>query len=324
MNPSLSLLALLPLALGGCRIADIARTSRAVSADASAPRVLCVVAHPDDETAFAGTIFKISAHLGGTCDLVVITNGEAGYKYSTLAEDIYGLELTDERVGRANLPRIRKAEMRAAGAILRVHEIDFLDQLDHRYTQDEGEVLGRGARVWDLTRVRAHLDARLASGNYDFVFVHLPTPETHGHHKAATLLALEAISRMPPERAPVALAAFHQSKTEARNLPFAIDGHALSEQHSDLGPWSFDRTQTFGHQNKLDYRIVTSWAVAEHKSQGSYQGLLGRGELESFRMFRITPRERSNHVEQLFARLAEPQFPPLEYDAEGRRLKGTN
>lgn len=320
MNPSLRLLVLLPVVLGGCRLADIARTSRAVSSDAFAPRVLCVVAHPDDETAFAGTIYKISAHLGGTCDLVVITNGEAGYKYSTLAEDIYGLELTDEQVGRAHLPRIRKAEMRAAGAILRVHEIDFLDQLDHRYTKDEGEVLGRGARVWDLSRVRAHLDARLASGDYDFVFVHLPTPDTHGHHKAASLLALEAIARMPPERAPIALGAFHQSKTEARDLPFAIDGHPLSAQHSDLGPWSFDRTQTFGHQNKLDYRIVTSWAVAEHKSQGSYQGLLGRGELESFRMFQLTPRDRSTHVERLFAHLAEPQFAALEYDEAGRRL----
>ena len=49
----------------------------------------------------------------GSVDLALITNGEGGYKYSTLAEDIYGLELTDEEVGRKYLPDIRKKELEA-------------------------------------------------------------------------------------------------------------------------------------------------------------------------------------------------------------------
>ena len=39
-------------------------------------RALCVVAHPDDEIAFSGTVYKIATHLGGAVDVVVITNSE--------------------------------------------------------------------------------------------------------------------------------------------------------------------------------------------------------------------------------------------------------
>ena len=89
------------------------------------PRVLVVVAHPDDETAAAATIYKITHELNGMVDQCVITNGEGGYKYSTLAESYYGLELTDEAVGRANLPRIRKQELMNAGKIIGTHNIFF-------------------------------------------------------------------------------------------------------------------------------------------------------------------------------------------------------
>ena len=63
------------------------------------PRILCVVAHPDDEIAFAATLYQTALALEGACDVAVITNGEGGFKYSTLSEPIYGLELTEEAVG---------------------------------------------------------------------------------------------------------------------------------------------------------------------------------------------------------------------------------
>jgi len=64
-----------------------------LSASESNPKVLAVVAHPDDETQFAATLYKISHEMGGTVDVVMITNGEGGYKYSTLAEPIYHREV---------------------------------------------------------------------------------------------------------------------------------------------------------------------------------------------------------------------------------------
>src|SRR5579862_5655319 len=83
-------------------------------------KVLIVVAHPDDESAFCATIYKITHDLHGKVDFALITNGEGGYKYSTLAEDYYGKELTEPAVGRQYLPTIRKQELMNAGKILGV------------------------------------------------------------------------------------------------------------------------------------------------------------------------------------------------------------
>lgn len=286
------------------------------------PRVLCVVAHPDDETGFAGTLYKIATHLGGACDILVITNGEAGYKYSTLAEVVYGRRLTDPDTGRSELPAIRQAEMREAARMLRVRDVVFLSELDHRYTQDPGEVLGENAKVWDLTRVRAAIARQLDQGDYDFVLVHLPVPTTHGHHKAASILALEAVAAMPKERRPIALGSFGMTKDgDPPTHPYLLDGYPITKSRDDVRCWTFDRTQKFGFEKKLDYRIVTSWAVAAHKSQGTYQNLMGRGELEAFRMFAIDAVDAVARTDALFQRLAEPQFEALRYDAAGRLLR---
>ena len=53
-------------------------------------RLLIVVAHPDDEYAFAATTYRLTRELGWTADQVVITDGESGYRYSALAEAVYG------------------------------------------------------------------------------------------------------------------------------------------------------------------------------------------------------------------------------------------
>ncbi len=92
------------------------------------PRVLIVVAHPDDEACFAATVYEITHNLGGVVDQLVITNGEGGYRYSLLAEPVYGVALTDEAVGRAALPEIRKRELLEAGKILGIANHFFLDR----------------------------------------------------------------------------------------------------------------------------------------------------------------------------------------------------
>src|SRR6185436_18919893 len=84
---------------------------------ARSQEVLVVIAHPDDENACAATLYKITHELKGHADVVVITNGEGGYKYSTLAEAYYQLPLTDEKTGRKFLPEIRMKEMKNAGRI---------------------------------------------------------------------------------------------------------------------------------------------------------------------------------------------------------------
>ena len=62
-------------------------------------KVLIVVAHPDDEYYFAATTYRIAVELHGIVDALVITNGEGGFHYSTLAEPFYQKPLTNEAVG---------------------------------------------------------------------------------------------------------------------------------------------------------------------------------------------------------------------------------
>jgi LmbE family N-acetylglucosaminyl deacetylase len=289
----------------------------------SGPRILGVVAHPDDEVAFAGTLYKTATHLDGACDVVVITNGEAGYKYSLLAERIYGLELTDPEVGRRELPAIRQREMTEAARILGLRDLFFLHQQDHRYTTDPGEVLAADAGVWDLGFVRQCLDALLRARGYDFVFVHLPTPTTHGHHQAATILALEAVARLAPGRRPVVLAGTGSGPTIGfPRAPDMLPGRPETRHLRDVGPFVFDRTQKFGFRERLDYRVITNLAMAQHRSQGTYLLMSGRSTAEVFVMFALQAPGAAARAQELFIRLAAPQFAPMEYDEDGNRLRG--
>ncbi|MBK8978341.1 MAG: PIG-L family deacetylase [Planctomycetes bacterium] len=310
------------LTLSACAVGPGADPShgvfRVTDPTGDGPRVLCVVAHPDDEVAFGGTLYKIATHLGGACDVFVITNGEAGYKYSTLAERLYGLRLTDPAVGRAELPRIRAAEMREAARFLAVRDVILLGETDHRFTTDPGEVLGPGTTVWDVTRIRRELDARLRAERYDFVFVHVPDPTSHGHHQAATILALEAVAALPRDARPVVLAAFPTTRAVERPaLPEPLPGHPVTRLRPGVEPFAFDRAQKFGFRDRLDYAVVVNWAITAHRSQGTYQRFVDDWDTESFALFELDVPDAEVRARALFARLAEPQFAPVAYDDDG-------
>ncbi|MFT5288580.1 MAG: LmbE family N-acetylglucosaminyl deacetylase [Planctomycetota bacterium] len=287
------------------------------------PRVLCVTAHPDDEIAFAGVIYKTVTHLGGVVDLCVITDGQGGFKYSSLAESIYGLELTEEEIGRAHLPAIRRAELARGCAWLGVSSIVHLNQPDHRYTQAVEEVLGAEAKVWDLDSVRATLDALLRAGDYDALLVLTPTPGTHAHHKAASLLAAEAVDRLAPELRPAVLCVRGErddGDPEAQAEVFGeLEGWPLSKVYSDFS-FRFDRRQPFGFRQRLDYTIIANWAIAEHKSQGTMQLLSNGTDREVYSLLEVSPRARAEEVARWFARLAEEQFEAKIYSSSA----GTN
>jgi LmbE family N-acetylglucosaminyl deacetylase len=275
------------------------------------PRVLVVVAHPDDETAAAATIYKITHELNGLVDQCVITNGEGGYKYSTLAESYYGLELTDEAVGRANLPRIRKQELMNAGKIIGTHNIYFLDQKDAHYGLDEHEPLDTS---WNVPWINTRLKEILTENHYDYIFCLLPLPGTHGGHKAATMLALRAVQALPQNLRPLVLGLTGSSLKDTSGIIFNQLKDYTETKVTGNGPmFSFDKTKTFGFKNQLTYKIIVNWEIAEHKSQGTMQLAMNYGDYENFWYFTLNAPEGIAKCKALFEELKKIPYKAKQY-----------
>ncbi len=258
------------------------------------PKVLAVVAHPDDEYSFAATVYSIVRELGGTVDQVVVSNGEAGYRYSVLAEQIYGLKLSEERIGRPNLPEIRKQESLAAGRILGIRQHHFLDQRDTGYTLNASNV----GSAWDKKAVHATLERLLREERYDFVFTLLPSEDTHGHHKASTILALEAVAALPADRRPVVLGVEAASSREEAREFLQLPGAPLTRAGHDVR--QFRRSQPFGYRDALTYQIIANWVIAAHKSQGLFQMDTGRHDVERFWRFEVSGTGSAAAADRLF------------------------
>ena len=179
---------------------------------ATGPKILLVVAHPDDEYVVAATVYRVTHELNGTVDQFTITNGEGGFRYSQLAESIYGVKLTDETIGRSHLPAIRRRETLEAGRILGIREHFFLNQGDSHFNTDAAEPL---SGLWDRDLVSARLRKVLKAGRYQYIFVLLPTSDTHGHHQAAALLTTSEVMRLPAAERPVVLGAYPAAETHS-------------------------------------------------------------------------------------------------------------
>ena len=251
------------------------------------PKALLVMAHPDDEYALAATAYRITREIGGVADHVVVTNGEGGYRYASLAETVYGIAIARERDGRSNLPAIRKRETIDAGRILGIRNHHFLDQTDSGFARRCADA---SCSDWDEPRIRTALADLLKREPYDFVFTLLPREDVHGHHRAVALLVLEAVADLDEQRRPVVLGA-EAGRTEEDADPFpGLPQHPLTRTASLAPAFSFDRNKGFGHNIALSYQIIANWVIAEHKSQGLFQTDYGRHDAEHFWAFAVTPR----------------------------------
>lgn len=134
----------------------------------------------------------------------------------------------------------------------------------------------------------------------------LPTPETHGHHKAATILALEAVSELEDNK-PTILAAKVSEKNGGEFVFEGLEGFPLTKTYKD--PIAFvDKTKKFGYNDRLDYKIVVNWVIAEHKSQGTMQLYMDCGDHEDFYFFEINNPTQEQEVVIFFDRL-DKSFP---------------
>ena len=264
------------------------------------PKLLLIVAHPDDEYAFAATTYRLTRELGWAADLVVITNGEAGYRYSALAESIYGVSLTREREGRSRLPEIRRRETLNAGKVLGIRRHYFLEQQDSGFSTDSASA---PTSNWDREKVLAALTTLLHRERYDAVFTLLPTAQTHGHHRAATLLALEAVSGLAADRRPLVLGAEPRAAARPSSRFDGLPDQPLSRTSGAAPALTFHRDTSFGYHNALNYQIVVNWFIAEHKSQGLFQTDCGKHQLEDFWLFAASGTDAARRVRNLAAQL---------------------
>ena len=105
-------------------------------------RLMCVLAHPDDESLAVGGVLARAAAEGIETTLVVATRGERGWPWDPAAYP-----------GPTALGERREGELRAAAKILGVREVTFLDYLDGELDQaDPAEVTARV--VTELRRTR--------------------------------------------------------------------------------------------------------------------------------------------------------------------------
>jgi N-acetylglucosamine malate deacetylase 2 len=258
-------------------------SAEAQASTAHRARALVVIAHPDDESILAVTLYKLAKEHDGRVDLFVITDGEAGFKYATLAEAYYNCRLTNAEDGRKRLPAIRRQELKRAGKILGVSHYYFAHQRDDKYCTDEKDALDS---CWNVPAVRNALADRLRRGHYDYVFCLLPDVGEHGAHKAATLLALDAVAAMAATDRPVILGAMTGDKKDSAAHFGGYLQYGRTVPVTDTALFKVDRTTHFSYNNRLDYKVIANWELAEHKSQGATQMSMNDGDLEQFWYFR--------------------------------------
>lgn len=266
------------------------------------PKILLVTAHPDDDALFSATVFKTTHLLNGTADLAIMTNGEGGYRYSTLGNFIYDKQLDREETGRKYLPGIRKKEVMSGGEIVGIRNYYFFDQVDDEFSLD----IASPMESWDVDWIKKRLEKIILDQKYDFIFTMMPSEDTHAHHKASAILTLQVVEQIPEAERPVVLTSTIVSEKDETTGYTQLKEYPVSRIRKDAGPFLFDRRQSFGHDKRLNYKIIGNWVIAEHKSQGTMQLLMGgEGNVEQYWLYEMNSEESLSRTEDYFEAVNE-------------------
>jgi LmbE family N-acetylglucosaminyl deacetylase len=226
-------------------------------------RLLCVFAHPDDESLGTGGLLAKYAAEGVETYLVSATRGERGWQGDPAANP-----------GLAGLGAIRSAELQAAAAVLGLRDVQFLDYIDGDLDQaDPAEAIGR--IVAHIRRVRPHVVVTFgpegAYGHPDHIAI--------SQFTAAALVAAADAGYAPGESAPHRVAKFYYkvwTPEEFRIYISAFGPQVMTVDGVNRGPvewadWEITtRVDTTAHWQQV-------WqAISCHRSQ-----LPGYGALAS-------------------------------------------
>jgi LmbE family N-acetylglucosaminyl deacetylase len=271
------------------------------------PKVLVVTAHPDDETGFSVTMFKITHELKGIVDMAVMTDGGGGFADSQLGAIYYNLNLTDSVVARTHLPMLRKQEILNAGKIMGVRNIYFMEQPDDLYSTDPIPYIS--GKNWDIAYVGRRMDKLLADREYDFIITMLPHVGQHGHHKTSVLMALRAVERYKGANKPIIIAGSPMSATSKPTEFTQLDGYPETRINPSTPTVTLNRAFRFKENDKVSYKIVADWVISEYKSQGAIQeNGIHKTDLEVYRYYDINDPKGIVKVQKLFDALAKSGF----------------
>jgi LmbE family N-acetylglucosaminyl deacetylase len=279
--------------------------------------VLVVIAHPDDETLFGGFIHALTHKLNASVDLVCVTNGEGGYAHAGTSESLYGnLKLSTESIGRKHLPRIRQQELLGSGRILGVRKYFFYDQADLKSTRDINKIY---SEQWDKEWVIQQFQQTIKNGNgndgYDLMIIMLPNVNSHGHHTASGLLALEAIDRLQRNKSaniiiPTVIGGSEYVLTQPPSYP--ADPLAAVLTNVTKFEFRFNLKWKTSNSRVVDYQTILLWMAAEHKTQGGLiNEILSETDRNNEQYFYFAINQRSDNnarimmIDNLFTQLAD-------------------
>jgi LmbE family N-acetylglucosaminyl deacetylase len=249
--------------------------SREVTDAGGPPRLLVVVAHPDDETFGCGSLLLHAAAAGAETAVCCTTRGEAGQPAPGSGVDQHQLAVVRER------------ELRAAARLLGVRRLDLLDFVDSGMAGPAGTRTLVGAAFAD---VRAQVRARIEDFRPDVV-VTLDASDGHRDHARIRDATLAAVDEADWKAARVYLHCLPQSLMRQWLEHLARENP--SAQHLDV--------EVPGTPDELITTIVETEqhladrerAIAVHSSQVSpYEVLpprLRRAFLTAERLRRVVP-----------------------------------
>lgn len=225
------------------------------------PRLLVVVAHPDDEAFGTGSLLAHASAAGARTVVVCATRGELG-------DPAPGSGLT-----RADLPRSREGELRAACALLGVEGVELLGYVDSGVT---GPPAPDSLAAADPTELRDRVTAYLDELRPDVV-VTLDAGDGHRDHAAVRDAVIAGLDHATHRPAATYLSCL------SRDLMRAYTG-------AEIGTPDDEITHLVDVADLLDLR----WqAIRTHASQvPPFDGMdkeLQHGFLAVDRLFRVDP-----------------------------------
>lgn len=218
-------------------------------------KLMCILAHPDDETLGFGGILARYADEGVATSLVTATRGEHGWPGAD-----------EDYPGPKALGRVREQELHAAAEVLGLGEVRFLDYEDGQLDQaDPREAVAR--IVAHLRRVRPHV---VATFGPDGAYGHPDHIAISQFATAAVVAAADpsygAGNGLPPHRVSKLYYRGEREESAAAyeaafgELVMEVDGH--SRRLVSWEPWEITtRIDTAAYAGRI-------WeAIACHRSQ---------------------------------------------------------